>query len=212
MLGNQIFVTDKFGSLHAVLGDPEFGNMLVGLDNTDITVSTSGAGDVAHDAADSGNPVKIGGKARTANPTAVAANDRVDGWFDVVGRQVMTPYAVRDLISTGAATLANNAADNETEVLVGAPGVFHDLVYISVSNASANAVRVVFRGTTAGTDLFNVTALANETEQLVFTPPQPQAHADASWVVDFDTNANIADANDVTNTTVSVFLQAINNV
>ncbi|MCK9370678.1 hypothetical protein M0R04_12275 [Candidatus Dojkabacteria bacterium] len=44
-------------------------------------------GDVAHDAADSGNPVKIGGKASAAKPTAVTANDRVNAYFDVYGRQ-----------------------------------------------------------------------------------------------------------------------------
>lgn len=43
-------------------------------------------GNVAHDAADSGNPLKIGGKARTTTPTAVAANDRVDAFFDEYGR------------------------------------------------------------------------------------------------------------------------------
>ena len=45
------------------------------------------AGDVAHDDADSGNPIKIGGKAvaRTSVPTDVAANDRVNLWVDVNG-------------------------------------------------------------------------------------------------------------------------------
>lgn len=42
--------------------------------------------DVAHDAADSGNPVKIGGKARTSVPTAVANADRTDSSFDPYGR------------------------------------------------------------------------------------------------------------------------------
>ncbi len=36
------------------------------------------AGDIAHDAADSGNPVKVGGKAFTTLPTAAATSDRVD--------------------------------------------------------------------------------------------------------------------------------------
>lgn len=41
------------------------------------------SGDVAHDAADAGEPVKIGGKALDlgATPTAVTANDRVNGAF-----------------------------------------------------------------------------------------------------------------------------------
>jgi hypothetical protein len=46
-------------------------------------------GNVAHDAADAGNPVKIGGKAfAPATPqTSVAANDRVNAAFDLEGRQ-----------------------------------------------------------------------------------------------------------------------------
>lgn len=44
-------------------------------------------GDVAHDAADSGSPVKFGGKASTTRPTAVATGDRVNAWFDEYGKQ-----------------------------------------------------------------------------------------------------------------------------
>lgn len=44
------------------------------------------SGDVAHDAADSGNPLKLGGKASTALPAAVANGDRVNAYFDEYGR------------------------------------------------------------------------------------------------------------------------------
>jgi hypothetical protein len=47
------------------------------------------SGDVAHDAADSGNPVKIGGKAG-AVPAAVASGDRVNASYDTYGRQRVT--------------------------------------------------------------------------------------------------------------------------
>ena len=46
--------------------------------------------DVAHDAADSGNPVKIGGKAINALPTQVANNDRTNATFDLQGRQLVS--------------------------------------------------------------------------------------------------------------------------
>ena len=42
--------------------------------------------DVAHDAVDTGNPTKIGMKARTTLPTAVANGDRADAGSDVYGR------------------------------------------------------------------------------------------------------------------------------
>ena len=44
--------------------------------------------DVAHDAADSGNPVKIGGRAANALPTAVANADRANAITDLFGRQL----------------------------------------------------------------------------------------------------------------------------
>ena len=53
----------------------------------DSTNGTLVSGNVAHDAADSGNPVKIGGKAASTKPTAVSAADRVDAYFDLFGRQ-----------------------------------------------------------------------------------------------------------------------------
>lgn len=45
------------------------------------------AGDVAHDAADSGNPVKVGGRAiaHGANPTAVSADERTNWYFNRAG-------------------------------------------------------------------------------------------------------------------------------
>lgn len=53
------------------------------------TFTVSAAGNVAHDAVDSGNPVKVGGKALTARQTAVANNDRTNAWFDEFGRQIV---------------------------------------------------------------------------------------------------------------------------
>lgn len=44
-------------------------------------------GNVAHDSADVGEPVKVGGKASSAAPSAVSANDRVNAWFNLSGRQ-----------------------------------------------------------------------------------------------------------------------------
>jgi hypothetical protein len=44
------------------------------------------SGDTAHDAVDAGEPVKIGGRASTSTPSAVAGGDRVDAFFDEFGR------------------------------------------------------------------------------------------------------------------------------
>ena len=53
-----------------------------------VTGTTSAVGNVAHDAADVGNPLKIGGRASTGAPLAVAPGDRVNAYFDPNGRLV----------------------------------------------------------------------------------------------------------------------------
>lgn len=89
--GGTFPVTDSGGSLtvDAPVGTPVFVRLSDGssaistLPVSLASVPTHGvAGDVAHDAADSGNPVKIGLKAiaHGTNPTAVAAADRTD-WY-----------------------------------------------------------------------------------------------------------------------------------
>lgn len=53
------------------------------------SVATISQGDIAHDAADSGNPLKVGFKGVNALPTAVATNDRTNGISDLFGRQLV---------------------------------------------------------------------------------------------------------------------------
>lgn len=78
-----------------------------------VTVATDDivpvAGTIAHDGIDSGNPVKIGGKAVSTAPTAVAANDRVDAFFDLQGRQIVAQKA-----ATGTQTTVASSASNVT--------------------------------------------------------------------------------------------------
>lgn len=69
-------------------------------------------GDVAHDAADSGNPLKFGGVARSSEQTAVANGDRVNAAFDLVGKQIVLPYCNPEngLNGTGNATGTSDTA------------------------------------------------------------------------------------------------------
>jgi len=63
-------------------------------------------GELAHDAAeeDPSYPIKIGGKAHSATPTAVAADDRVNAYFDLRGRQQITPAIPEQDLATEATT------------------------------------------------------------------------------------------------------------
>lgn len=73
-------------------------------------LKTESVGNVAHDGVDSGNPVKIGGKANSSAPSSVAAGDRVDAWYTLGGaaKVVVTddsgnPIAAAGINADGAA-------------------------------------------------------------------------------------------------------------
>jgi len=71
-------------------------------------------GNVAHDAADAGNPTKIGGKATTSLPTAVGNGDRVDASFDLQGQQRITGTVQVN------GTITHDAPDGGQPVKIGA--------------------------------------------------------------------------------------------
>lgn len=77
-----------------------------------VTASNT-AGNVAHDGADSGNPVKVGMKSRTAHVTAVANNDRSDWTGDVLGQaKVSLAHNTRtDTFTTAAPTSGTAMGD-----------------------------------------------------------------------------------------------------
>jgi hypothetical protein len=70
----------------AIIADTNQGQKV---DVTRIQGTVTVAGTVAHDSPDSGNPIKVGGKASSSTPTPVAGGDRVDAWLDEYGAQVV---------------------------------------------------------------------------------------------------------------------------
>jgi hypothetical protein len=76
-------------------------------------LSAAIAGDIAHDAADSGSPLKIGGKAESTEPSAVADADRVTAYFGVYGEQY---FAKHNRVETLFASAAVSSDATETAV------------------------------------------------------------------------------------------------
>ena len=155
--------------------------------------STVAVGPTVADAADDGNaPIQIGGIARTANPTAVAANDVVKSTHDDLGRQLVRPVQVRDLVITAYASLTNGT---ETTLLAASAGSFHDLIYVLGANNSDAAVTVDIRPVTAGNIVMSIQIPANGTAGVSMTVPYPQSGSDTG-------NNWTADMGDITGTTV----------
>lgn len=78
-------------------------------------VPTTAQGQVAHDAVDAGNPIKIGGKVTTGVPTAVADADRVDAWLEADGALVTSN---RELARGDATWTSATAGDTTLEINV----------------------------------------------------------------------------------------------
>lgn len=151
--------------------------LVAGSGNSTVTV-----GDLAADAADTGSaPVKIGGIARQANPTAVAAGDRVSATFDDLGRQVMRPMQVRDLILTAYVSVTNGT---ETTLRAAVAGSKLDLIFLKASNNSDAAVSVDIRAVTAGNIVDTLHIPANGTAGYTLPVPWPQDETGNNWTVD----------------------------
>ena len=186
-------------------GDNNIGNVdIVTMPNvaqaTASNLNAQVVGEIAHDGVDSGNPIKIGGIARTANPTAVAALDRVNAFFDTSGRQVVRLNAPRGLRIRNTITLTSTT---ETTLLAAAASTFHDLTKIIVINTSATAVRVDIRDTTGGSVIFAIYAPAGQTVGYVDSAdPVEQASVNTNWTAQL--SAAVTD--------IRIFAQAIKNV
>lgn len=110
-----------------VIGDPT-----TGIPWSVDSVSGGGCGRVhgstAHDAVDAGNPLKMGGKASTSIPTAVANADRVDAYFDANGRLFVNSdiLASESALTTLSAKISTAAAlaDGTTNPTIGSYGAF----------------------------------------------------------------------------------------
>jgi len=118
-------------------------------------------GNVAHDGVDSGAPIKIGGRARTSENTAVVNNDRVDSIYDKVGKQVVLPYAIPENFVSGAITTAMTGTTSTSLVAAPAAGLRNYITTIIVSNAHATVgTDVIIQDGTGGTTLMSIPASA----------------------------------------------------
>ena len=150
--------------------------------STDGTLQISGAtttsstytqieGSTPADVADNGdNPIKIGGIARTANPTAVANGDRVSASFDDLGRQLVTPYQVRDLVATGYSVLT---LSQEATIISAVAGSYLDILSVSLANTSSVAVPVNIRNVATGNIIDRIVVPAGGSFMRTYPVPLP---------------------------------------
>lgn len=105
-----------------------------GVDIGDVDVTSLTGGTVAHDAADSGNPIKMGARAVTALIAAVANNDRADLTTDKFARLLATVAPLDQRVSS---TLNRTNAE-AGQLLAAAASTAYVVTAITVVNAHAS--------------------------------------------------------------------------
>lgn len=172
---NDVTVTGSLTTVTTVTAVTAITNALpAGTNNIgDIDVLTlpGVAGDVAHDSADSGNPLKVGGKGLTAPVTAVTANDRVNAFFDTWGAQIVSE-GLREMKASQITTITSSTA--ETTIVTADATYKQDMYGIIVVNTSATATEISVKDSTAGTTRFWISVPANDMRG--FMLPMSAAH------------------------------------
>lgn len=112
------------------------------------TVTTLTGGGIAHDSADSGNPIKVGAKAKStlSGVTLVAADDRADNYCDLDGALLTrADAALGDLVSGNA----SNTDGTSTQVIAaGAAGIKHYITDVTITNTSSSNIYVELKDNT----------------------------------------------------------------
>lgn len=143
------------------------------------------AGDVADDAVDSGNPVKIGAFAE-ANPstsTMVADADRVNIHADIDGLLMTKPYTSYGDILVERLTNTDGASTAST--VFGATASARNMITtIAVYNSSTTNGFIDFRDGTAGTVLFTLPVPAQGGAVTNFPVPLRQTTANTAFAYD----------------------------
>jgi len=148
--GGATFATDDIGGVHYPISKLAFG----ALDTANIVAAASGKGlpvqgEAAHDAATTGNPVLMGGEARTSDGTAVSNGDAVRATYDTLGKAVVLQGATHDQQANGVTNFTN--ATGADVIAAAGSGVKIAVTSVLVTNAHATvATKVSIRdGTTA---------------------------------------------------------------
>lgn len=141
------------------------------------------SGDVAHDSADAGEPVKQGFKATTAlsGLTLVANNDRTDGFAGVDGVQIVrTTTGLEDIVRGNASN--TDGASTQVIAASGSASIKTYLTDVTLTNTSSSMIYVELKSGTTVMYTCPVPATGGFTK--TFNPPLPPNAANEAWNFD----------------------------
>lgn len=169
LTANQSVNVAQINGVTALMGNGVTGTgsqrVTIASDNTAFSVNATlqastntneVVGDVAHDAPIGGNPVRLAGRALTADYTAVAAGDAADLITTLLGKLVTIPYA--NPANTWSSAAASGGIVNTTGVTAkaaGGAGVRNYITHVDVVNGHATVdTDVQIRDGASGTVLW----------------------------------------------------------
>lgn len=162
------------------------------------TFAVQAAGSVAHDGADSGNPVKIGAKASStlSDDTMVANGDRTDLTSDLDAAVLIRPqFPLGDLISERVSNTDGNSTAFTNFGATASTRSYITAIHVFRTDAGTSPIYVDFRDGTGGSILYSMVI-----------PPNGGAILPAGATPYFRTTANTALAFDVSAATTTVYI------
>ena len=196
---DEVGINDSGNSItvDAPVGTPAFVRLSDGaaaITTLPVSMATNTpVGNVAHDSADSGAPIKTGGRARTSDITSVANDDRVDAIYDKSGRQVIFPYCLPENLVSGAITTAMTGTTSTSLIAAPGAGLYNYITQVTVSNAHATVgTDVTLQDGNGGTAFYTIPAAAvYGGAAITFNPPlrQPTSNT-ALYCVNITTGAS----------------------
>jgi hypothetical protein len=147
----------------------------------DATNGLTVGGNVAHDTADAGSPVKVGGTAIAGlnGATLVAAADRTTLYAGLDGALIVRPYCGLEDIVTG--TASNTDGTSFAVIAAGAAGIKHYLTQVTIVNTSTTSIFCEIKDNATTKTVIPVPAQAGAT--VTFPVPIPGTAATA-WNCD----------------------------
>lgn len=143
-------------------------------------ILATAAGTTASGSAVAANPLTVGGRGATANPTAVADGQVVNAMFDKLGKQV-TVGAIRTL--KGSQNTIITASTAETTIVTAVASTFLDLYGLILANTGATTTKVDIRDTTGGAIIATIEVPTLETRGFMLPVDSaiPQTTVNTSW-------------------------------
>jgi len=136
------------------------------------------------------NPVTIGGRAQNAEATAVTNGQVVNVATDLVGKQIVMPFANKENFLAGS-TAAITTATNTLVISAQAAGVKIYMTGFSCANTGANTSLIQFTSGSGGSVLWTTIAPAGSGTNVTLTPPVATAAATALYVTNATASTSI---------------------